>query len=118
MANDFNPNVGEKIKKEDAKKRIEKYDKEHRKDKAKDTKSVFMGRDNILKILKDPKCAGISFFLTSNYSEFAGKDVVDLVMVGTQEDGQLLWPDDTASLNDTDNGSYNTGKVCPPTCPI
>ncbi len=32
---------------------IEKYDKEMRKDKSKDTKSIFYGRDMLLKILSD-----------------------------------------------------------------
>ncbi len=71
---------------------IEKYDKEMRKDKAKDTKSIFYGRDALLKILSEDGCTGITFFLALKNNEAVKKDTVQLVLVPTREDGSLIWP--------------------------
>jgi hypothetical protein len=116
MANGFKPDVGGPVPKDDAKKWIEKYDKDHRPDKNKDTKSIFFGRDILLQLLAQEGCAGISFFLASKHSEYAGKDTVNLVLVGTREDGTLMWSSDG---KDGDGGTTaNGGAVCPPFCPI
>ena len=74
-----------------------------------------MGRDALLQILGENKaeCSGISFFLSMKYSEFAQKDVVDLVMIGTKEDGTLIWKETTDLSNAAFDGTY----PCPPYCP-
>ena len=108
MANDFKPSVGTQISKVEAKKQIEKFDKERKKD----TTSVFFGREAIEATLRIPGCAGISFF-------FSRKDVDDMVMVGTKEDGTLLWTDAPPIESAKDGGSqtFNVAITCPPYCP-
>ena len=118
MANDFKPNVGGKISKEEAMAWIDKYDKEIRKDKAKDTKSVFYGRDVLLKILSEDGSAGITFFLGLKYNEAVKKETVQLVMVPTKEDGTLMWSDDTSAAAKTGGAvAFDGGYQCPPYCP-
>lgn len=117
MANEFKPTVGSKVSKEDADKWIEKFDKDFRKDKQKDTKSVFFGKDILLEILNTPGCSGISFFFSVKHNEAVGKDTMSLVMVGTREDGKLL--NGSADMTVTDGGgtTSDSGLSCPPSCP-
>jgi hypothetical protein len=115
MANNFPPNVGGSVPKKDAEIWIDDYDKEHRKEKDKDTKSIFYGRDILLEILAQDGCSGISFFLASKHSDYAKKKTVQLVLVGRKEDGTLLWGSDTGK-DGADPGSVDTGAVCPPIC--
>lgn len=117
MANEFKPTVGSAISRTEAKDMISKYDNEHRKDKGKDTKSVFFGRDLIERILNQPGVSGISFYLGSKNNPWAGKDTVSLVLVGTKEDGTLLWPSDVAGKDGDDGVAGDNGLACPPTCP-
>jgi hypothetical protein len=118
MANDFKPTVGAAITRAEAKDWIDKYDNEHRKDKGKDTKSVFYGRDLIERILNQRKdVTGISFFLASKNNPWAGKDTIQLVLVGALEDGTLLWPDDAAGKDGGGGVAGDNGMICPPTCP-
>jgi hypothetical protein len=114
MANDFKPTVGHQVPKADAVKWIDKFDKERKKD----TKSVFFGRDAIEAILSDTRATGISFFFVRKYDDKQKKDIDDIVMVGTMEDGTLLWTND-APVNTMDSGSqtYDGGATCPPYCP-
>jgi hypothetical protein len=118
MANEFKPTVGSEVPKKDALAWIEKYDKEIRKDKAKDPKSIFFGKDVIDHILRQKDCAGISFFFGLKFSEHAKKDTVHLVMVGTKEDGSLIWQNSEGKDGgDGGSGTYDTGLPCPPYCP-
>lgn len=131
MPNDFKPNIGKRVSKKEALKWIEKYDKEMRPDKAKDTKSIFYGRDVLLRILSKEGSAGITFFLAMKYNEAVGKDTVQLVLVPTREDGSLIWPKEesesdakaltatanAASLESTEGGAYDNSITCPPYCP-
>ena len=121
MANEFKSSVGSAITRAEAKDMIEKYDKQHRPDKLKDTKSVFYGRELIEKILNQSKeVTGITFFLGSKNNPSAGKDTVQLVLVGTKEDGTLMWPIDAAGKDGQDDGGTagDNGLLCPPTCPV
>ena len=117
MANEFKPNVGGKVSKKEAMEWIEKYDKEI-KDKSKDTKSIFYGRDVLLKILSIEGSAGITFFLGLKYNEAVGKDTVQLVLVPTREDGTLIWADDNSAAKVGDGMvAFDGGYGCPPYCP-
>lgn len=118
MANEFKASVGSAMAKSEAQKWIDKYDKEVRKEKDKDTKSVFYGREILEKLLAQPGCAGISFFFGLKYSEHAKKDTVQLVLVGTREDGTLMWSDG-AEGKDASNTmiTADSGTSCPPYCP-
>lgn len=118
MANEFKPTVGAEVPKGDALKWIEKYDKDIRKDKLKDTKSVFFGRDVIEQVLRQPGCAGISFFFGLKHNDYAGKDTTNLVMVATKEDGTLIW-ENTGGKDGSGGGSgtYDNALTCPPHCP-
>jgi len=114
MADEFNPSVGSSIPKSEAEARIKKYDDQVRLDKGRDTKSVFYGKDKILDVLnQDSQIVGISFFLSLKYSESAGKDIVDVIMVGTTADGTLIWQDSA----DVQNAAYDSSLPCPPYCP-
>jgi hypothetical protein len=115
MANEFKPTVGKQISKSDAIKWIEKYDKERKKD----TKSVFFGRDAILAALSQEGSAGISFFFARKYDDGQKKDIDDLVMVATKEDGTLLWTDNapTTTMDSTGSNTYDNAVACPPYCP-
>lgn len=117
MANEFKSNVGGKISKKEAMEWIEKYDKEMRKDKSKDTKSIFYGRDVLLRILSEDGSSGITFFFGLKYNEAVKKDTVQLVLVPTREDGTHIWPEDDASAK-TGGGAvaFNDGLECPPYC--
>jgi hypothetical protein len=117
MANEFKSNVGGKVSKKEAMEWIEKYEMEIRKDKAKDTKSVFYGRDVLLKILSTEGSAGITFFLGLKHNEAVGKDTVQLVLVPTREDGTLIWEDDDVA-SDLGGGliAFDGGYGCPPYC--
>src|SRR5688572_26576292 len=110
----FPPSAGSAITREEAREMITKYDKEHRHDKEKDTRSVFYGRELIEKILKQD-VAGITFFLGTKPNQWAKKDTVQLVLVGTKEDGTLMWPSDGAGKDMPDGGTAgDNGIVCPP----
>lgn len=115
MANEFKRTVGSQVSKADAKKWIEKFDKERKKD----TKSVFYGRDAIEAILSDETVTGISFMFCRKPNG-KGIDADDLVLVGTREDGTLVWNDNApAEINSLDAGSatYDKSAQCPPYCP-
>lgn len=116
MANEFKPNVGGKVSKKEAMEWIEKYDKEIRKDKSKDTRSVFYGRDVLLKILSEEGSAGITFFLGLKYNEALQKDAVQLVLVPTREDGTLIWLDDSQDSKIDGAVAFDGGYQCPPYC--
>ena len=94
---------------------INRYDKEMRKDKEVDTKSIFFGKDVLAKMLTG-KSAGITVFLGLKYNEEAKKDLVNLVLVPTTTEGDLLWKDSSASLRDDDGGAFDFGTPCPPYC--
>ena len=118
MANEFKPTVGSQVKKADALQWIDKFDKERKKD----TKSVFYGKDTILHIFKDKTVTGISFFFCRK-GDKTGREYDDLVLVGTREDGTLVWndkePTTTLSLTavaDAGSGTYEEGTQCPPYC--
>jgi hypothetical protein len=118
MANDFKSNVGGKVSKKEAMEWIEKYDKEIRKDKSIDTKSVFYGKDVLLRILSEDGSAGITFFLGLKHNDAVEKDTVQLVLVPTREDGTLIWADEDASAKgDGSAVAFDGGYPCPPYCP-
>jgi hypothetical protein len=117
MEKPFNPDKGAGISKAEAMAWIEKYDREMRKDKNVDTKSVFFGKDTLAKMLKG-RSAGVSVFLGLRYNEEANKDVVNLILVPTAEDGTLLWDASAATaLESDDSGAFDYGVGCPPYCP-
>jgi hypothetical protein len=113
MANEFKRTVGAQVWKKDAAQWIEKFDKERKKD----TRSVFCGRDAIEAILQDPTVTGISFFFARK-ADKDGKDRDDLVLVGTREDGTLVWNDNPPSASTAEIGSntYDSVYSCPPYC--
>lgn len=112
MANEFKPTVGTPISVKVAKERIEKFKKERKKD----TESVFFGRDAIEGILADPRAAGISMMFCRQYDDKQKKDIDDIILVGRMEDGTLLW-EETQSLSVTETtGPINGALTCPPTC--
>ena len=119
MAKNFKPTTGARVSKKDALAWIEKYDKEMRVDKKKDTKSMFYGRDALLKLLAEEGSAGITFFLALKHSEHVKKETVQLVLVATTEDGTLLWGDESASPKGGGGGAgtYDFNLPCPPYCP-
>ncbi|HYG02331.1 MAG TPA: hypothetical protein VD927_07785 [Chryseosolibacter sp.] len=112
MANEFKPTVGAPISVKEAKERIEKFKKERKKD----TDSVFFGRDVIQGILADARAAGISMMFCRKYDDKQKKDIDDIILVGRMEDGTLLW-DETQPLSTTEtNGPIDGSLTCPPTC--
>jgi hypothetical protein len=116
MANEFKKNVGGQVPKNEALKWIEKFDKERKKD----TKSVFYGKEVFDAIFSDTTVTGISFFFCRK-SDKEGKGFDDLVLVGTREDGTLVWGDGepvtgAKSLTSGSN-TYENGYTCPPYCP-
>lgn len=115
MAKEFKANVGGKVSKDEAMTWIEKYDKEIRKDKDKDTRSIFYGKDMLLQILNGDGCTGITFFFALKNNEAVKKDTVQLVLVPTREDGSLIWADDATSKG---GGmvAFDEGYPCPPYC--
>lgn len=120
MANEFKKDIGKSISKKQAKEWIAKFAKERQKD----TGSVFYGRNCLEEILKDQTLSGITFFFARKKNK-EGREYDDLILVGTKEDGTLVWNDEqpnlrsSASITTTDAGSgtYNEGKTCPPHCP-
>ena len=126
MAHKFKPNVGKKVGKTEAEGWIEKYDKHHRHDKNHDTKSIFYGRDALLKLLAADGSTGITFFLALKPDEETKKDRVQLVLVPTREDGSHIWDENVtaaraadasaASLKDDTSGPVDSGLTCPPAC--
>jgi hypothetical protein len=114
MADEFKPTIGSRITKAQAIEWSEKFDKERRKD----TKSVFFGRDAILTILADSRATGITFMFARKYDDKQKKDIDDLVMVGTTEEGTLLWDAPTTlTLTTQTSQTYDGGSTCPPYCP-
>lgn len=116
MANEFKPNVGGKVSKKEAMEWIEKYDKEMRKDKSKDIKSIFYGRDVLLRILSEDGSAGITFFLGLKYNEALKTDAIQLVLVPTREDGTFIWSEDDAAKDGGGAVAFDGGLGCPPYC--
>jgi len=120
MAKIFKPTHGTRVTKKEAMEWIDKYDQEMRPDKEKDTKSVFYGRDALLKLLGEEGSAGITFFLALKYQEAVKKETIQLVLVATSEDGTLLWGDDSATAQKAGGGGagvYDMNFPCPPYCP-
>lgn len=116
MSKPFDPNAGKEVSKSEAMTWIDKYDKEMRKDKDADTRSIFFGKDVLLKMLEG-KSAGISVFLGLKYSDDVKKEVVNLVLVPTTEDGTLMWGGVNASVQkDAPPASFDYGTPCPPYC--
>ncbi|HTF16651.1 MAG TPA: hypothetical protein VK658_01190 [Chryseolinea sp.] len=117
MQNPFDPSTGTEVTKSEAMAWIEKYDREMRKDKDADTKSIFFGKAVLEKMLEG-RSAGITFFLGLKYNEDVKKEVVNLVLVPTTSDGTLLWASSSATaLNDGESGAADFGTPCPPYCP-
>ena len=121
MAKNFKPNVGNKVSKKEAMEWIDKYDKDKRQDKDKDTRSIFFGRDMLEKILKNKTIAGITFFFALKHNDAVKKETVQLVLVPTKEDGTHVWDDDEATANAraaSDGGAvaFDGGLQCPPYC--
>lgn len=115
MANEFKPTIGSPVAKSEAEKWIKKYDDERRKDKWKDTKSVFYGKDILQKIIDTPGASGMSVFLCLKHSDHAKKEVESFVLVPTSEDGTLIWGE--AEGKDVSRPGYDDGLQCPPNCP-
>lgn len=115
MANDFKPSVGGRVPKAEADKWMEKYEKEMRKDKDKDTISVFFGRDVLLEILSKDGCSGISFFFCLKENDAVKKETLNLVMIGRKEDGSLMGEED-ATTKLMSESTYDGGGTCPPNC--
>jgi len=113
MANQFKPTDGGRVSKTDAQKWIKKYDDE-RKDKMKDTKSVFYGKDVLQKIIDTPNAAGVSFFLCKKHDAYAGKETVNFVLIPTTAEGKLIWVTD--GDKDGETYAWDDGRVCPPNC--
>jgi hypothetical protein len=123
MAKDFKPNVGSKVSKKEAMEWIEKYDKDMRKDKMKDTRSIFYGRDMLLRILSEEGSAGITCFFALKYNEAVKKETLQLVLVPTREDGTHIWPDEKGpakikakDIKDGGAVAFDGGMHCPPYC--
>ena len=125
MAKNFKANVGDKISKKEAMECIEKYDKEMRKDKLKDTRSIFYGREMLLRILSEEGSAGITCFFALRYNEAVKKETLQLVLVPTREDGTHIWAEDAGppkvmgkgKANDSGGAvAFDGGLHCPPYC--
>jgi hypothetical protein len=112
MANEFSRSAGKQISKVEAEKQIDKFDKERKKD----TKSVFFGTDAIQTLLNVPGSTGISFFFSRKFDNGQKKDVDDVVMVATAEDGTLLWTNQDPASGGTSN-TFDFATTCPPYCP-
>jgi hypothetical protein len=130
MAKDFKPNVGKKTSKVSIQDGIAKFGAKYRPDPNVDTKSVFFGRDALLKMLSQEGSSGITVFLMYGPSpDFAGKETIQLAMVPTKEDGSLIWTAEpeaaaltTSASAETNTAaststSYGSGALCPPYCP-
>lgn len=117
MANEFKTTVGGKVSKKDAQDWIAQYDQDHRRDKDKDVRSVFFGKEFLQQVLNTESCTGISFFFAKKDNPYAGKKDVALVLVPTKEDGTLIWPTLAEGKDDPGEGAYDTGLNCPPYCP-
>ncbi len=116
MANKFPKTIGGPVSKTDAQKWIADYDNEYRRDKDKDTISIFYGADAINEILAMDGVTGISFFLCSKQNDAVGKKTVQLVLVGRKEDGTLLWDSNGAGKDGSGSGPSDNGLTCPPIC--
>jgi hypothetical protein len=123
MAN-FKPNVGKKVSKDEVEKGIKKFGEKYRTEKT-DTKSIFFGRDVLLRMLSQDESTGITFFLTlqPNPNSETKKDTIQLALVPTKEDGTLIWNDEDPAAAVTSAkaiptaSSYDAGSLCPPYCP-
>ena len=115
MANQFKPDAGNQVSKSDAERWIADYQQMN----PGQTQSVFYGRIAIEKILADSTLTGIRFFFCRK-QDSAGKDYNDLVLVGSKEDGTLVWNNNPPAQKLDDpggSGTYENGSPCPPYCP-
>ncbi|HEY9004809.1 MAG TPA: hypothetical protein VIM75_01680 [Ohtaekwangia sp.] len=133
MAKDFTPNVGKKTSKKAVDEGVKKFDEKFRPDKSIDTKSVFFGRDALLRMLSTEGSSGITIFLTYLPNPDVGnKETIQLALVPTKEDGTLIWksdPENKSTIEDaaalssnaaaasSTDVSYSSGVPCPPYCP-
>ena len=117
MAENFDPKDGGKVPLADAEKWISQFDDDERRDKEKDTISVFFGKEFLKSIFEEaPECAGISFFLSKKHSDFAGKAVMNLVLIPRKADGTLIYSNMSEGKDAAIQYVWDSGKVCPPTC--
>lgn len=113
MAKEFKSNVGGKVSRKEAMEWIDKYEREMRKDKNKDARSVFFGRDVLLRILSEEGTTGITFMFGLKYNEAVKRDTLQLIMLPTREDGSFIWQDESSR---GDAIAFDGGLGCPPYC--
>ena len=110
MATDgINPNTGEPISGETAKRWIDNY-----KNANPDPDTIiatFYGVNRINEILAQPDCIGIRTYYTID-----DKGVQRLILVGVNSEGDNIW-DKTSTLPGEGGLIMEFGGLCPPNCP-
>lgn len=104
----FKKSDGGPISKRDAEGWIGRYKKKH----PNGPWAFFFGEDIINKIVDHPEAVGMRIYF--GYAD--DNDKLQLILVGTREDGTNIWPDE----NGKDSSSCTAGDAglpCPPYCP-
>ena len=103
----FSKKDGSAIDQVDAKKWIEKYKEKHKDG----VHAYFFGEDIIRKIIDNPEAVGMRI-----YFGYGDKEKIQLVLIGTREDGSNIWPNLTGKDGDGGGTVADAGKPCPPYC--
>lgn len=103
----FTGGEGGPIDRETAERWIKRYQDGH----AGKTKAHFFGEKIIKEILNGPGCKGIRIYYARNED-----DGHELILMGADENGQNIWPDNSAGKGGGGGLIADQSSKCPPYC--
>ena len=109
----FSKKHGREIPDTDATKWIDHYQKKHKDG----IHAYFFGSDIIHKILEHPEAVGLRVYLGYSIDEKTKKETLQMVLIGTREDGTSIWSDSSLKKPGDNPGCVGDGGTpCPPYC--
>lgn len=104
----FSKTDGAPIDPNKAKQWMKKYEDKH----PGGIKAYFFGTDLINKIVTHPEAVGMRI-----YFSYGDEDKMQVVLIGTREDGTNIWPNGSEKDGDGGGGTVgDSGVPCPPYC--
>lgn len=74
--------------------------------------AYFFGSDIIRKIIDHPEAVGMRI-----YFSYGDEDKLQMVLIGANEDGDNIWPDNQEGKDGGGGTVADGGTPCPPYCP-
>jgi len=99
--------VGNTINSDQGKEWIQRWSDKHKDG----IKAYFYGADILNSIINQEGAVGMRI-----YFGYGDDDQIQLVLVGTREDGTNIWPEGTSAARMSSPGAVDNGSPCPPYC--